>query len=101
LVQRLRGFGSRSSSKPWARSNSTANFNHCVARFLKTCALAVSAFSANFVHVKDHGNGDCGCEPAHQLTVAARGASFVIAECPSTEPRFGPSEAGFWTLNCL
>jgi hypothetical protein len=72
-----------------------------VVRFLKTCALAVSAFSANFVHVKDHGNGDCGCEPAHQLTVAARGASFVIAECPSTEPRFGPSEAGFWTLNCL
>src|SRR5262249_4651163 len=47
-----------------------------------------------------HRNGDCGCEPAHQLTVAARGASFLLAEYPGTEPRFGPSEAGFcyWTL---
>src|SRR5262245_41129439 len=51
-----------------------------------------------------HRNGDCGCEPAHQLTVAARtgeiGREFLHVAERRTPLR--PLRGGvcYWTLNC-
>ena len=47
MIYRLLGFGSRASSEACVRSNSRANFSHCLVRFRSTGACAgVSSASA-------------------------------------------------------